>query len=64
MARIYPYGRDANGARLGIASKTISDPTGTTVDAANNYVQHDAGYAAYGLIERWIDYDDVQAGDE
>lgn len=64
VTRIYPYGRDANGARLGIASKTISDPTGTTVSAANNYVQHDAGYAAYGLIERWIDYDDVQAGDE
>jgi photosystem II stability/assembly factor-like uncharacterized protein len=61
VTRIYPYGRDANGARLGIATRTVIDPTGTTVDTGNNYVQHTAGYASYGLIERWIDYDDIRA---
>jgi len=58
VTRIYPYGRQGN-SLLGIAEYTVSDPTGTTVSTANNYVQHTAGYASYGLIERWVIYDDV-----
>lgn len=61
VTRVYPYGKTSAGARLGIATSTISAPSGTTVDKTANYVQHTAGESTYGRIERWITFDDIIA---
>lgn len=67
VTRVYPYGKDVDGNRLGIGATTVTSLSGYTIDAANNYVQitgsasPPAGYDGYGLIERWINFDDVKA---
>jgi len=55
VTRVYPVSRDGIGLQL----TDRSEPTGYTLDAANNYIEHDAGVAAYGRIERVMRFDDV-----
>lgn len=51
LTRIYPYGSGQGRARLTLAATSRAAPTGYTLDAANNYIQHTAAHATYGLID-------------
>lgn len=51
ITRIHPYGSGQGEARLTLRATTRSAPTGYTLNATDNYIQHDAAYATYGLID-------------
>jgi hypothetical protein len=55
VTRIYP--RTLDGITLALA--TVGAPTGYTHSTASNYIQHTAGYNAYGLIERWVEFSEL-----
>ena len=59
VTRVYPYGRDSDGARMGIIGADLTIPSGFTVNQIENWVQHDASYASYGLIEKWVSFNDI-----
>jgi hypothetical protein len=60
VTRCYPYGKE-NLTLAGMNQATISAPSGYTLSTSSNYVQHTAGYAAYGLIERTMVFDAITA---
>lgn len=51
VTRVYPYGSGMGASRVTLANCNTAAPDGYTVSTADNYVQHDAAYAALGLIE-------------
>ncbi len=55
ISRIIPTG--ANGLTLANTTKTA--PAGYTLDAANNYIQRDSAYAAWGVIEEWVPFPEI-----
>jgi len=55
VTRIYP--RTLDGITLALA--TVDAATGYTHSTASNYIQHTAGYNAYGLIERWVEFSEL-----
>jgi len=55
VTRIYPVSQDGIGLQL----TSRAAPAGYTLNAASNYIEHDAGIAAYGRIERVMRFDDV-----
>lgn len=59
VTRVYPFGRDADRNRLSIGTTDIATDATYTVDSAAGYVEHKAGAAEHGQIDRWIVYDDV-----
>jgi hypothetical protein len=59
LTRIYPRGSGNGDVQLTLRNTTRSAPSGYTLDKINNYLQHDAGFATYGLIESWLDYREI-----
>ena len=55
VTRIYP--RTLDGITLALA--TVGAATGYTHNTASNYIQHTAGYNAYGLIERHVEFSEL-----
>jgi hypothetical protein len=55
VTRIYPWSQDG----INLALTTRSAPAGYTLSKAGNYLQHDAGHTALGLIEAWVRFTDV-----
>lgn len=55
VTRIYP--RTLDGITLALA--TVGAATGYTHNTASNYIQHTAGYNAYGLIERHVEFPEL-----
>jgi hypothetical protein len=62
--RIYPYGKLGDGTPVGIQTANVSDPTGYTINEADNYVKHDGSESTYGVISRYIVYDEINIDDE
>jgi hypothetical protein len=63
LTRIYPRGSGNGDVQLTLRNTTRgttnSVPSGYTLSEVNNYLQHDAGFATYGLIESWLDYREI-----
>ena len=55
VTRIYPWSQDG----INLALTTRSAPTGYTFSRGGNYLQHNAGAGALGLIEAWVRFTDV-----
>ena len=55
VTRIYPWSQDG----INLALTTRSAPAGYTLSKAGNYLQHNAGVSALGLIEAWVRFTDV-----
>lgn len=51
ITRITPYGSGQGAARLTLAATSRAAPSGYTLSAANNYIEHDAAVASYGQID-------------
>lgn len=63
VTRLYPYGSGVGTARITLNNATAVAPAGYTmhIDAvpARSYIQHDAGVATYGVIERQAVFKDT-----
>ena len=59
ITRIYPRGSGNANVQLTLRATSRSAPTGYTLNAAQNYIEHDASVATYGVIERQIDFRDI-----
>jgi hypothetical protein len=55
VTRIYP--RTADSITLALTSKAAM--TGYTQDLTANYIQHTAGFASYGQIDRWMEFSEL-----
>jgi hypothetical protein len=55
VTRIYPTSADG----ITLALTTRSAPTGYTFSRGGNYLQHNAGAGALGIIEAWMRFSDV-----
>jgi len=66
VTRVYPYGpKIASLSRnLSLSDSTDAEPSGYTLDTDANYLEIDAGVAAYGRIERQITWDEITLGSE
>ncbi len=60
VTRVYPVSQD--GVTLALTDRT--PPTGYTLSAGGNYVEHDAGVAAFGRIERVERFGEIAAHQE
>lgn len=59
VTRIYPLGAGQGRARLTLAATTQSAPSGYTLNKSANYLEHAASMAAYGRIERWVEFKEI-----
>ena len=59
VTRIYPRGAGNGSAIMRLESFVGSVPAGYTVNIAEGYIEDDAAVAAYGIIEREIDFKDI-----
>lgn len=59
ISRVYPFGAGDGQARLTLAAGSDAAPTGYTVDRVANYLKRDASEAAYGRIERYVQWKEV-----
>lgn len=59
ITRIYPRGSGNAEVQLTLRATSRTAPAGYTLNAAQNYIEHDASVATYGVIERQIDYRDI-----
>src|SRR5690606_38968273 len=57
--RIYPRGSGNANVQLTLRATTRTAPAGYTLNAAENYIEYDAGVASDGLIERQVDFRDI-----
>ena len=55
VTRIYPS--SADGITLALTDRTA--PAGYTLNKNENYLQHNAGYAAYGRIDAWVRFGEI-----
>lgn len=51
LTRITPYGSGQGAARLTLAATSRSAPSGYTLSAANNYIEHDSAVSTYGQVD-------------
>ena len=59
ITRIYPRGSGNANVQLTLRATSRSAPSGYTLNAAQNYIEHDASVATYGVIERQVDFRDI-----
>lgn len=59
ITRIYPRGSGNANAQLTLRATTRSAPAGYVLNTAQNYIENTASVAAYGRIERQVDFRDI-----
>jgi hypothetical protein len=62
VTRVYPYGAGEGDARTTLSGSTWSK-SGWTIDTTNNYIRRDAAESAFGRIERYISWKDIEDAD-
>ena len=59
LSRVIPIGAGIGGAATTLANATDPAPSGYTLDTVNNYLKQNAAEAAYGRIEKSIEFKDL-----
>ncbi len=57
--RVYPYGAGDDDTILTLANTTRTGDAAHTLSTANNYIEHVAGVAAYGQIDKYLQAPDL-----
>lgn len=61
ITKIRPYGSDSTGSYITLFNTSRSAPAGYTLDnSINNFIRNDNAIAAYGTIEKYIQYPDIK----
>ena len=59
VSRVYARGSGNSEVQLTLRATSRTAPAGYTLNAAQNYIEHDASVATYGVIERQVDFRDI-----
>jgi len=59
ITRIYPRGSGNGDVQLTLKATTRSTPAGYTLNKANNYIEHDAAVAQYGVLEEFVEWREI-----
>lgn len=59
LTRIYPRGSGNGDVQLTLKATTRTAPAGYTLNAAQNYIQHDTALATYGQIEEFVEWREI-----
>jgi hypothetical protein len=62
VTRVYPYGSGEGDARVTLTGSTHTK-TGYTINTSSNYIKRDAAETAYGQIERYMSWKDIDDPD-
>ncbi len=59
ITRIYPRGSGNGDVQLTLKATTRTAPAGYTLNVAQNYIEHDAAVAQYGVLEEFVEWREI-----